>query len=105
MIKKLKIGFLTYDIVDWNKTSAHEAHCFGTQNAQTQRIKIDAGASDERKREVLLHEVIHAVYDQWMPEQVDLKDMTEETIVSAMAIGLTTVFNENPLLKKDLFKG
>ena len=105
MIKKLKIGFLTYDIVDWDKTSAQESNLFGTQNAQTQRMKIATDASDERKREVLLHEIIHAVYDQWMPTQVELKDMSEETIVNSIAIGLTTVFNENPLLKKDLFKG
>lgn len=105
MIKKLKIGFLTYDVIDWEKTSAAEAHCFGMQNAQTQRIKIDAAASDERRREVLLHEILHAIFDQWMPEQVELQHMTEETIVSSLAIGLTTVFNENPSLKKDLFKG
>ena len=105
MIKKLKIGFLTYKIVDLPKEESVERAIFGMQNAQTQRIRIDASASVERRREVLLHEIIHAVYDQWMPEQVDLKDMSEETIVNALAIGLTTVFNENPLLKKDLFKG
>jgi len=99
-MNKIKIGCLTYKVIDWDKDDSDEASLYGTHSSKTQRIKLASDMSVERKKEVLLHEVIHAIWDQWMVHEEGFK---EEEVVRALAIGLTTVFKDNPDLKKELF--
>lgn len=99
-MNKIKIGCLTYDVLDWDKKEAEESRCYGMHSSRLQRIKVDSSASKERKKEVFLHEVLHAVWNQWIPSD---EKSDEEKIVSQLAMGLTTVFKDNPELKKVLF--
>lgn len=97
---KLKVGFLTYSIKDFDPGHAEIRGVYGTQNAVTQEIRIDAKLSKERRRETFLHEVLHAVWGQWIAVE---GDVDEEVAVRALAMGLTTVFKDNPEIKKELF--
>ena len=100
MINKLKIGFLTYEVSDFAPGEAAVRELYGTQNAVEQKIKLDSSLSKERKKETFLHEILHAVWGQWIAVEGAVE---EETAVRAIAIGLTTVFKDNPELKKELF--
>ena len=100
MIDKLKIGFLTYTVEDFEKKEADVRGVYGTHNSAEQKIKIDKNISKERYKETLLHELLHACWNQWVTTEGDMK---EEDVVCALAIGLATVFKDNPELKKILF--
>jgi len=97
---KLKVGFLTYSIEDFGPKEADLRGVYGTHSPATQIIKVDSNASKERRKEVLLHEILHAVWNQWMAQG---ENMEEEQVVNALAMGLMTVFTDNPGLKKELF--
>lgn len=99
-MNKIKIGCLTYDVLDWDKKEAEESRCYGMHSSRLQRIKVDSAASKERKKEVFLHEILHAVCDQWVCSD---EKFNEEQVVSQFAMGLATVFKDNPELKKELF--
>lgn len=99
-MNKIKIGCLTYKIINWDRDDADQSGFFGTHSSKHQIIKLANDMSKERKKEVLLHEIIHAIWDQWVVREEGFK---EEEIVRSLAIGLTTVFKDNPELKKELF--
>ncbi len=101
MINKLKIGFLTYTVEDFGPKEAELRGVYGTHSPMTQQIKIDSKSSKERKKEVLLHEILHAVWNQYLGGMEG--EMKEEEVVNALAQGLIGVFVDNPGLKKDLF--
>ena len=101
MIDKLKIGFLTYSVEDFGPKEAELRGVYGTHSPQTQKIKIDSNSTKERLKEVLLHEILHGVWSQWLGGFES--EMKEEEVVSALAQGLMTVFVDNPGLKKELF--
>lgn len=100
MIDKLKVGFLTYSVEDFGPKEAELRQVYGTHTPIDQKIKIDQKATKERKKEVLLHEILHAVWNQWITTEEQLK---EEDVVNSLAQGLMTVFVDNPGLKKELF--
>jgi len=97
---KLKVGFLTYAVKDFEGNEADVRGVYGTQNSSTQEIKLDSKVSKERKKETFLHEILHAIWGQWITVEGAVE---EEVAVRALAIGLTTVFSDNPELKKELF--
>ena len=100
MINKLKIGFLSYKVIEWDRDEASSQGFWGIHNSRDQTLKIDNSLSKERKKEVLLHEIFHAIWDQWMGREKEIK---EEEVVEALSKWLTTVFMDNPELKKELF--
>lgn len=63
----------------------------GEHNLQKQEIKVKRGIHFEAQRDVLLHEVIHAV-----DEQLDLRLKHKQ--VHALAVGVLQVLRENPTL-------
>jgi len=97
---KLKVGFLTYSISDFDDGHADLRGVYGTQNAVKQEIRIDSNLSKERRKETFLHELLHAIWGQWITVEGEVE---EEVAVRALAIGLATVFKDNPELKKELF--
>lgn len=96
----IKIGFLTYTVEDFGPKEAELRGVYGTHSPMKQIIKVDSGSTKERKKEVLLHELLHAIWNQWMPQGENIE---EEAVVNALAQGLMTVFVDNPHLKKELF--
>lgn len=61
-------------------------------------IEIVAGLDDHLRREIILHEVMHAILRQ-QGRQYSAK---EEEFVTALACGLIPVLDSNPKLRKAL---
>lgn len=98
-IISIKIGYLTYTVKKMTKELSTAKRMYGYIDHGEQAIYIEEGLSSERYKEVLLHEIMHGVYIQWVDE--DKKE--EESIVTQMTNGLITVFKDNPKLKEILF--
>lgn len=98
---KIKIGSLTYAVVPMLPEVANATGIYGKINHQAQKIWIQSDISDERAKEVLLHELIHGCFHQWVPD--NSPQWTEESITSAIGYGLSTIFKDNPKLKEMLF--
>ena len=74
---------------------ADAQNIYGNINHTKQIISLHKDLSKERRKEVLLHEVIHGVCNQWL----DMKSEEEEKFVEAVAYGLACVLKDNPKLK------
>ena len=92
---QIKIGHLTYDVIEVAKEHMDDAHRYGDCNHDKQRIRLSDDMSQERYNEVLLHEIIHAVFNAQ-----NIQSENEEVIVTSLANGLSAVLTEYP----DLFK-
>lgn len=104
---KVKVAHLTYNVKGIDRGDANIAGIYGYTDHSTQTIGIEEGLSKERRKEILLHEILHAVYYHFLssmnndPDNPD-KNL-EEKIVTAMGRGLSSVFQNNQHLKKELF--
>ena len=96
---KIKVGFLTYKVEAIPKEVADAKGVYGYVNHTKQIIRVDEELSAERYKEVLLHEILHTVYNMWGINDGE----QEEEIVNKMGNGLATVFRDNPKLKEILF--
>ena len=93
-LKKLKIGYESYDIDWWTATNATSNEASGEFFAKDKKIGIDARESGPQLVNTLLHEALHGVvYHQGLK----LNDEQEELIVNSMANGLTSILVDNPL--------
>lgn len=99
--KKAKVGIYPYvlayeDRVDDSTGKAVDGICDTTSN----HIKIDATLPPVRRREVLLHELMHGVCDAL---NIQLRD--EEKFVDPMARGIIMLCQDNPRLMRQLLFG
>jgi hypothetical protein len=93
MIDKIKIGYTNYAIVE--ETSEDLEGQFVHQDKQ---IKIASLQDPVNKLNTVLHEILHGIWLHWgLSNSVKGKN-SEETVVNAVANGLTTVIVDNPLL-------
>ena len=92
---KIKIGCLTYVVKEIDEQLADARDIYGNINHNEQVISLRKNLSKERRKEVLLHEVMHGICNQWL----DLKTEEEEKFVEAVSYGLACVFRDNPKLK------
>ena len=97
---KIKVGCLTYTVKDMPSEVANANGIYGRVDHQAQIIYLQEDMSPERRREVLLHELLHSTFHQWVPDGVA---WNEEMIVSHVGYGLSTIFRDNPKLKEILF--
>tara|TARA_E500000081_G_scaffold2235_1_gene2393 strand:- start:460 stop:774 length:315 start_codon:yes stop_codon:yes gene_type:complete len=92
-LKKLKIGYESYDIDWWTATNATSNEASGEFFAKEKKIGVDARESGAQLVNTLLHEALHGVvYHQGLK----LGDEQEELIVNSMANGLTSILVDNP---------
>ena len=100
---KVKVGALTYELVNPTDVEEHTIldGAFGKCNRQTLKIYIKQSLPDDLYRSVLLHEVLHAIHEQYM-NSVD-GPSCEEDIVLMMEHGIMAVFVDNPHLVEFLF--
>lgn len=92
--KTLKVGYLKYTLRTVPKGSLDDA--VGNCDCETQAISIERGLTDERRRNVVLHEILHAVWDvQNLGGRAK-----EEDAVTELANGLVSLFEMNPRLRK-----
>lgn len=66
-------------------------------------MEIWSGLSESMKRDVLLHEIGHAIYFLSGINILDIRDRDEEIIVQNMSNGFFQVLKYNPKLRKFLF--
>ena len=93
--ESIKIGYRDYKLEAWKQTVA-------TANEASGQFFIKEGVLGYNEEEkgvshanTILHEVMHGIIYQW---NMELDDKVEETVVSGLANGLTTVFVDNPKL-------
>ena len=95
----LKINGFDWKIEESGPVSL-AAECFGTTHYGTQTIYLDPTMTDQKKKQCLLHGILHAVW--WMQglgaRPKDQK-LTEEEVIAALSFGLYQVLNDNGLLK------
>ena len=100
-IKKIKILNLTYDL-KWEDpyiTDGNESWAWC--DCERQIIVVNKNATEERARDCLLHEIIHAINNA-----VGIgDDAKEEAIAKRGASALLTVAESNKTLFRWIFKG
>lgn len=72
---------------------------WGEWDLRSCAIRLFSDLHPSLLREVLLHEVVHAVFTAW---NIDLPKDAEEVVASNLAVGLLTTFRNNPELVKFL---
>lgn len=105
-MKQIKIANLTYKVHrKAGLTSDQGITAYGiiTNSKQTIELETDFPSKD-KYNEVLLHEVLHGVIDQYGIDNL-INHENMESIVSILARGLMQVFQDNPDLVKELFHG
>ncbi len=98
--KTIKIGSHVHKVtVVKNLRSKAGEEALGLYSYDDQRISIEESITPSRQAEVLLHEILHALYAYF---DISKEGDKEETVVSRLAEGLATVFKDNPALIKYL---
>jgi hypothetical protein len=96
---KLKIGHLTYKVraADYEADSGEiSTDDWGLCIPLTQEILIDPDLSSARQLEILLHEIIHAIWEAYLlPATVE-----EEEAAGMLGRFLSAVLTDNPILLK-----
>lgn len=83
----VKIAGITYQVREVEVVNK-ETYLFGEINYITQVIKIDSSLTQERKRQVLMHEIIHGVL-----EVLGLDELNEdEKVVQSISAILYHIF-------------
>ena len=95
-LKKLRIGSVDYTIKEKSCVLLNNEAKYGTCDFSEQIIEIEKRASNQRKIQTLLHELLHAISYEY---SLDLS----EHQVELLSIGLLQVFRDNPSLKRKIF--
>ena len=86
----IKIGAVDYTVVLEEKLDGEYGECF----THLQRIKMTKNQTAQCAGDTLLHEILHAVWNE--AGLFDTKRLDEERIVRATATWLKMVFRDNP---------
>ncbi len=99
-LKTFRLNGVTYTIKEKEYFEIEGA--FGHFRNLTQIIDINAGLRADGKATTLLHEMLHAIANEYLSSKEDLS----ETQVTALTNGLINLFGENGIdLKKLLTEG
>lgn len=93
MTKAVRILGLDYEIEEVECVSKEELRR-GEINFLTNRIRIDKSMPEDLKKQVLIHEMMHAIFDL-----LGFEDLcTDENKVQSIATALHQVIRDNPKL-------
>lgn len=91
-LPQVKIGHIEYDITDVpNLVTDSGQSLFGNVSYSRETIQLDKNLTPARRLEVLLHEIVHAIINEYGHEQ-------NETLVNAVGLGLANVIVDNKQL-------
>jgi hypothetical protein len=90
---KVRIGGHTYKVADWARGDADSAHADAEILPGLSLIKIKVGQTPYNEGNSVLHEVLHAIWDDLV-----LPPEGEEKLVTALSNGLCQVVVNNPTL-------
>ena len=97
--KKLKIIGFEWQIKE-SQEIADEGACFGSTHTQSQTIYLEKRALTQKKEQVLLHEILHALWwQQGLSQRFTKQKEIEEEIITTLSQGLYQVLKDNNLLK------
>ena len=101
---KLKVGALTFNVQYTSKPviiedeDGEQSECWGDISHKNHRIRINTNAPEMRQKTALLHEIIHAINEEY---QTQLPEPT----VTCLASGLMAVIQGNKWLREKLLGG
>lgn len=98
--KDVKLGSVRYKIEEWDHMAAVSNARWGEFSPLEMVIRVDLTLPLARIAEVLLHEILHAV---WYEYELKHEQDDQERIVTRMGTGLSAMFYDNPHLV-DWFK-
>ena len=87
-MNKIKIGAFDYKVIEKDDVNIDGVLKLGTFDYTNQTIEIKTGLTKDRKRQTLLHEIIHCIDDEYI---VGL----EEDQIERLTSGLLQVFRDN----------
>lgn len=93
---KVRIGAMDYTVEPWSTREASSAGALGMCDANLLIIRIREDMVPMKKAEVLVHEILHGMWDS-----AGLhcgSDPEEEHVVSALAYQFLQVWRDNPEL-------
>jgi hypothetical protein len=94
----IRVGHYRVEVRPFGPGEAAAEDKNGDYDNDTKTVRIDSDIPTEFQAEILIHEVIHALWDfhAW-PET-----MTEEEVCARLAKGLSGLFSANPTLHRIL---
>lgn len=92
--KSVRVGYLDYEIEDWNPQDANSSSRYGEHSSLTQKIRVDTQYGPARTAKTLLHEILHACSHQGGYASIDKPN--EEQTVSQFSDMLLQVWQDNP---------
>lgn len=95
---KLKILHLTYRVKEAKDHACERGAQWGWLDRETQTIYLVPGMTGEREREILFHEIGHAIN-----ELLDIDGVEDEEICQRGSVAWMTVFRDNPKLVDWMF--
>lgn len=94
MIKNVRIGIYTYEVIETDKPILIENRlCSAQIDYEKLEILIDSASPEQKKKQSLWHEIVHGIVREW---DIDLDNDTEEQKVERLSIGILQVLKDNP---------
>lgn len=90
----IKVGPFYYEVKRWKRMPADNSEAWGMCDRATNVILLSEVPGPQKQREVLLHEVLHAIYGTTGLCSKD--NVPEEMVVTDMSPALLQVLRDNP---------
>ena len=88
----VRIGHFDYRVEDWNSDKASLASRYGECSHLEKVIRVARHHGPRQAAETLLHEMLHAIWNQWVIEDSD----PEERVVNTLTGALCSAWRDNP---------
>lgn len=92
-IKKIKILATEYEVEEVEQIDKYE-RLLGQINYEEQKIQIDKNISEDMKKEVLIHEILHGILEKLGYVELNEDEQKVHSIASTMYLAL----KENKLI-------
>lgn len=91
-MEKVKILGIEYELKEVEQVNKNQ-RLFGEIDFVNQTIKIEKGLSDDRKKQVLLHEILHGICEQLGIEEIN----NNENLIQSISSSLYQVLKDNKI--------
>lgn len=92
MEQKIKILGIEYELEEVEQVDKNQ-RLFGEINFVNQTIRIERGLSADRKKQVLLHEILHGICEQLGIEDIN----NNENLIQSLSSSLYQVLKDNKI--------
>ena len=99
----IKVGTFVYDLQETDKPILfnHE-ECAGLIDYEHMTIDIKSDLELQRKKQTMLHELFHAIIQEYA---IDIEDVDEEYLVDILGVAMFQVIKDNKELINYIGKG